>query len=385
MNSRLHPDKRQTIEKNTKKVRRVHTEASEMTRTKDNLNKSKSRQAKSKTPGRNPSEKVSRYLRKKSSGKDQDSHQLRSKKCQSEQNHPMRSPRILCSKQVQTLPREDSTLSEASIVGNDIISHALESTKYVESKYLEVLSKMHRMKNRDKQVEDGRVKKLELAIGQITKENQHLKNQINKLENIVSVKQTDTAGDVSAVQVINSMKRFEEKEKRLTERIRELEDIVKLKSSGKEPQLESKPNDDGSVHDSSSKTVVGKLCRRDSSINNRNSNISNRTKPDRTPSPYNFKRLLNQAADQINQDPVMGPKASSGKQRSSKSRLLQNPLVEAGFSNDKLVKSHRAEGHQALAALERAVSQMMAEFRMMRNDNREVNIKLSHIEKVLDK
>lgn len=268
-------------------------------------------------------------------------------------------------------------LTESSIQGNGILQEALKSTKFVEAKYLEVLNRMQDMKRREKKLDDTRVKQLELAVDRLTKENGHLKYQLSNIQETIQEKRdfSDSKKTKESAEVLNSLRRFEAKEREMEEKIKKLEEIVKPQSTQSQTVIKRD-------YGSHSKTTVDKIH---GSVHNRSSINTNKTRSDRSPSPGNLKRLLNQAASQLLNDPVVG-------RRKSSSRLL-NPDKTATFRNEasgnlasfKQQTPQREKTEYMIENMERAVMKMAKECNYLRKDSREVYSKLQNIEKVLEK
>ena len=291
---------------------------------------------------------------------------------------------VLVNNKIMTTETNDRSLdlTESSFQGNGILQEALKSTKFVESKYLEVLNRMQEMKRRDKKFDEDRVKHLEHAIDRLTKENQHLKYQMSNIEETIQDKKGDVAVKKTkeSSEILDSLRKFEKREEELAARLKELEKFVK-------PQIVTSQANLKRDFGSQSKTTIDKGCR---SAHHRSSINTDQTRSDRTPSPANFKRLLNQAADQLINHPVVGRKITT--ERSSKPKLL-NPLRPDPFQSES-TGNLRSRIHPApvrekteymIESMQRMVLNVASECKNLRRDSREVFSKLDNIERVLEK
>ena len=183
---------------------------------------------------------------------------------------------------------------------------------------------------------------------------------------------------------MDSIKRFETKENDLYSRIRELESLVKKSSllsnsnikadSYLAKNIEIQLNKPASIKEKSIKSPY-----------DRQSLLSNKSRSDRSSTPGNFKRLLNQAADQLKDDAFVGQKTKlpQARKKSTNDRSF-DPLVTAGFSNQHLV-NRSEETKNIFDEMKKAVLKIVTECKSLRRDSKVVSSKLTNIEKVLEK
>jgi hypothetical protein len=400
MKARPEPEKSRTIEKSRKRGKRGCIEHAEFTETNISQEKTANRRNKSRLKEKSQPRQESRYLKNTPRSKNvsakpvsKSNHRIPTLQRATLQSKSKKSSAKVQSRLFYTESNEvPLDLDDSSALGNGMIQDALESTKFVESKYLEVLARMQDMKKRDKKFSETRVRTIESTVDKLTKENENLKYQLSNLHDaIVERKEDSNSKKQSTARDIElSIKRFEEKEDALYSRIKDLEQLVK-QSGILNPKQQSQPeNRECSTSNSCSKTTVNHgLKREKTSPPKRQSLLSNKTYNERTPSPYNFKRLLNQAAEQLLNDPFVGQKATSSKAQrnpqSYKGSGAQASLRDAGFSNQQLLMTHDTPDHDAIESVKNTVTEMVREFKGMRRERREVSSKLSHIEKILEK
>lgn len=329
------------------------------------------------TKGKSPGAEL-RYLRREPTKKDgkalREEYALNTEPTEK----PRRKASRIKNKIITTETNERSLdLTESSIQGNGILQEALKSTKFVEAKYLEVLNRMQDMKRREKRIDETRVKQLELAVDRLAKENNHLKYQLSNIQETIHDKKdpTETNKNKESDEILNSIRRFEIREKEMVGRIKELESIIN-------PQVVQSHSILKRDYGSHSKTTVDKGF---GSVRNKSSLNTSKTKSDRTPSPVNFKRLLNQAADQLINDPVVGRKPSSSRLLNPE-KINQLESENTGNFGPKKHQSHQREKTEYMIEnMQRAVMKVANECKYLRKDSREVYSKLENIEKVLEK
>lgn len=344
-----------------------------------------SRQSREKTAGRHKRQKTngrgaapdSRYL-KKGAAKKESVFALETET--NNRSEPAERPKKRATREKMKIITTESNdrsldLTESSYQGQSMLQEALKSTKFVEAKYFEVLGKLQAMKKKEKKVDDSRVNHLELAVDRLTKENQHLKYQLANIQETIQDKSetSHTKKNKESAEIMDSLRKFEMREKELADRLKEIEQLVKPPASGQEANLKR------DVGSQSKSTMVNRGCR---SVHNRSSINTNKTRSDRIASPMNFKRLLNQAADQLINDPNVGKRAPSVE------RLLNAKLQTKSQANLHS-RAHNAESNTKtkylIETMQRAVMQVAAECKNLRQDSREVFSKLDNIERVLEK
>lgn len=395
MKNRPDAEKSGTIEKSRKRVKGLRTDQTEFSETNTSQQKTANRRNKSRIIEKSQPRQESRYLKKTPRSKDHSPRPVSKSKVAlpTQKSKPKKSFGKIGSRLFLTDSNEiPIDLDDSAALGNGMIQDALESTKFVEAKYLEVLSRMQEMKKRDKKFSESRVRTIESTVDKLTKENEHLKYQLSNLQDAIVERkeESDSKKQNTARDIQLSIKRFEEKESALYNRIKELELLVK--QSGilrSKPPAHQEPKE-GSTSNSCSKTTVNHGPIRDKiPVPKRQSLLSNKTHKERTPSPGNFKRLLNQAAEQLINDPFVGHKATSSKlQRQAHSYRgsgAQASLRNAGFSNEQLINSHDTPDTDAIDSVKLTVSEMVREFKGMRKESREVTSKLANIEKMLER
>lgn len=394
MKTRPDPEKSRTIEKSRKRTKRINTEVGECADTKGSQDKTANRKNGARLKEKSQPRQDSRYLKRTPRSKDLNakSRAVASQEHQELENKSKKSSNRVREKLLFTETNEDlMNLDDSSALGNGMIQDALESTKFVEAKYLEVLTRMQEMKKKDKKFHESRVRTIESTVDRLTKENENLKYQLSNLQDAINEKKedSDSKKESTTREIQLSIRKFEEKESALYGRIKELELLIKQSGllSQNPPTGEQKET---STSNSCSKTTVNHIQKRDKTPPKRPSLLSNKTHKERTPSPGNFKRLLNQAAEQLINDPIVGHKATASKanQKFPQSHRPSRPegsLRDAGFSNHQLLKSHDRSDVGTVESVKHTVDEMVREFRSMRRESREVSSKLANIEKVLER